>query len=131
MVSSSEIGILALLGIGGLFLFNRSSQDSFEGSPDTPQSIEVGKALQAQFDVLGEGLEERDILLAEQSTLLQKLQGVINSFLNPVRGALNQSVIPSGALLGISLGPPLRAGAGQFQNLQVANFGKVPSNQRG
>jgi len=106
MVSRSEIGILALLGVGAFFLFNRSSADSFEGAPATPQSIEVGKALQAQFDELGEGLEDRDTLLSEQSSLLVKLQNVINNFMNPPSMGLNQSVIPGGALLGVNIFSP-------------------------
>jgi len=131
MVSRTEIGILALLGLGAFFLFNRSSADSFDSAPATPQSIVQGQALQAQFDVLGEGLEDRDELLAQQSSLLKNLQNVIQNLLNPIRGGLNQSVIPSGALLGISLGAPLRTDPRRGPtNQQVINFGKVPSNQR-
>jgi len=128
MVSSRDIGILALLGVGAFFLFNRASADPFEGAPATPSSIVQGQALQEQFDQLGDEIESRDVLLGEQTDLLKNLQNFITNFLNPIRGGLNQSAIPSGALLGIGQAPFTRTSTGR--DIIVATFGKVPSNFR-
>jgi len=122
MVSSRDFGILALLGIGAFFLFNRASADPFEGQA-TGQSLEVAKALQSQFDEIGNELESRDELLEQQSGLLKDLQNFINNFLNPMRGG--QSAFPS-AQLGAGQAPFTKTSTGR--DIIVATFGKVPSN---
>jgi len=120
MVSRTEIGILALLGVGALFLFKKASGSSvdFSTEPATPFSILEGQKLQAQFDQLGDVIDE-------QESVLQKLFKALKLQTAPQQTSLNFANIPTGSLLGISLGAPLRAGSNQ----QVTNFGKVPSNQ--
>jgi len=95
MVSETDLGILALLGVGAFFLFNRFRTDPFENAPPQIQSIEVGKALQTQFDTLGETLEEQD-------SVIKQLQRALSGVINPASGGLNQANIPSGSLLGVS-----------------------------
>jgi len=129
MVSRRDIGILALLGIGAFVLSRGLSTKSFgESAPAIPLSIVQGQALQEQFDQLGDEIESRDVLLGEQTDLLKNLQNFITNFLNPIRGGLNQSAIPSGALLGIGQAPFTRTSTGR--DIIVATFGKVPSNFR-
>jgi len=120
MVKARDIGILAILGIVGLSLFRKSSGVNFETAPAIPQNVLQGQLLQAQFDQIGDVLEQQNTALQEAQRLLSQQQQ------QQQRSGLNQSVIPSGALLGISLGAPLRAGSNQA----VTNFGKVPSNFR-
>jgi len=120
MVKARDLGILALLGVVGLSLFRKGSASFPEGGPAIPSSVLQGQLLQAQFDQIGDVLEQQNTTLQEAQRLLSQQQQQQN------RSGLNFSFIPSGALLGISLGAPLRAGSNQA----VTNFGKVPSNFR-
>jgi len=125
MVSSRDIGILAIIGIGALALFKKVGGVNFESVPTTPQNILFGQALQAQFDELGNVIEE-------QNTALEKAQQLLKLKFQQPKTSLNFKNIPSGSLLGISLGPALRTDPRKGPtNQSVINFGKVPSNIRG
>jgi len=111
-----NLGILALVGLGAFFLFRKGS--FAEGGPAIPQSVLQGQLLQAQFDVLGETLED-------QNTALQEAQRLLNFRFNQ-----QPRTTSTNPLLGASLGPPTQTQGGAGRDIIVATFGKVPSNFR-
>jgi len=104
MVKARDIGILALLGLGAFALSKKASANGvdFGAVPATPFSILEAQKIQVKFDELGDVLEQQNTALIEAQRLLGQQQQ------QQTQIGLNQSVIPSGALLGLTFGQPFR-----------------------
>jgi len=114
MVSRREIGILAVLAIGGFFLSRRASGSDDFGS-GSPFNFEREKRLQQTFDEIGDVLEQQDTALLESQRLLQQSRQQQTASFSGVRPPLNPT---SGILTSTSVG----------RDIIVNTFGKVPSN---
>jgi len=122
MVSRRNIGILALLGVGAFFFLRKGSSGNFplEG-PAIPQNVLQGQLLQAQFDEIGDVLDEQSTALTDSKTIINKLLNTIKGLQTPQRTTIRPTLNPtSGVLTQTSPG----------RNFIVNTFGKVPSNFR-
>jgi len=96
LVSSRDIGIFALIGIGALALFKKAGGSSidFDSAPATPQSVLFGEALQSQFDTLGDVIDQQDTALQEAQRLL-KLKFNQQQKSGSSRPTLGSSLVPT------------------------------------